>query len=142
MVKRNPNGFTIVEVLVAAIVVSVSIIGTVSLVRKAQELTSLDRHRRAARLIIDSRLEQATYQQMNYAGLVPGTMTQEVEIEPPSASSAAIAGTLQISVTGVLKKAGTGGKDMPYKDVVLSVAWQERGALEPAVVTVEKMVSP
>jgi prepilin-type N-terminal cleavage/methylation domain-containing protein len=134
------KGFTIVEILIASVIVSVAVVGTVTLVRTSQDLSTLDRHRRAARFIIDSHLEQMAYQQVGFAGLTAGTTTRTVTID--SLVNGRLAGVMTASVSERLTKSGKNSTSTPYKKIVLKIKWLELGWTDSASVRVEKWVSP
>jgi prepilin-type N-terminal cleavage/methylation domain-containing protein len=151
MKKMNPYGFTIVEIIVASVVLALSLTATVSMVRKAQELSSLDQHRRKARGFIDGQFETSTYQQLNYYNLNPKNkspdtnFTSTITIDSTS-SAVKIQGKLKTSIS-VLKNLTNAGVNYPYKIVTISVAWKEYGVKGTAPadsekVTIEKWISP
>lgn len=71
MKKTFNRGFTLVEVLVAAGIVALSLISVVAFVRKGQEQVSLDKHRRMARSIVERAIEDPQFDLMNYPNLLP-----------------------------------------------------------------------
>ncbi|MBN2036990.1 MAG: type II secretion system protein [Chitinispirillaceae bacterium] len=140
MIAKN-RGFTLVEILVAAVVISLSLFATIAMVRKAQELTSLDRHRRAARAIIERTLETPTYTRDAYYGLAAGTQNQNVLIDKRNN----LQGTLTVTVGNEQNINGAMGIAIPHKRITMTVTWQERSAANTTTtesVNIEKWVSP
>jgi prepilin-type N-terminal cleavage/methylation domain-containing protein len=141
MKKPVSSGFTLIEIIVAAMVLSISIVATVSMVRKAQELSSLDEHRRKARGIIDGVLETTTYQRENYVNLATATTTQAIMID----SSSNLAGTLVTKVGAQQTMSGAWTLPINYRTVTFTVSWNELGASMKSfsdTVRIEKWVSP
>lgn len=60
------RGFTLVETLVAAAVVSIAVVSVIAIVRKGQEQIWIDKHRRVARAIVDKTLEDVRFYPSNY----------------------------------------------------------------------------
>jgi len=131
---KDQSGFTIIEVLVAAAVVSFSVIGTVAIVRKSQEMISQDKNRRAARGFIVKTLEQPTFEPENYAALATSTATQSVAIN----AAAGINGTLTTAISdektqsGAVDPYGT-AINIPYREITVTVKWNEMGDKKDSV---------
>jgi prepilin-type N-terminal cleavage/methylation domain-containing protein len=122
MKKLKNSGFSLVEMLVAGAVLAVVILAVVSMVRKAQEIDSLNRHRRAAHSIIERTLESGTYQQINFNNLVNGTTTTpNIVIDPRSN----LMGTLTVTVTLQIPGPTWSGIAVPQARVTVTVSWNE-----------------
>jgi prepilin-type N-terminal cleavage/methylation domain-containing protein len=95
-IRASLRGFTLVEILVAAAIVSLSVVSVVAFVRKGQEQIALDKHRRTARSIVERTIEDSQYDLYNYPNLVSGAVTRTDTIDgrytPP------LTGTLTVSV--------------------------------------------
>jgi Tfp pilus assembly protein PilV len=136
------SGFTLVEVLVAAAVTAIAIISTIAMVRKADELNGLERHRQTAHALINGMIETVTYQIVNYNNLTAGTTVKSVVID----SRSGISGTLTITITDQNPGwTGTNAIMIPYKKIRFDVQWNEVRAnnqITSEPVSVEKWLSP
>jgi hypothetical protein len=124
-------------------VLAISIVATVSMVRKAQELSTIDKHRRKARGIIDGILEQTTYQQLNYGNIAVGTTTATVVIDSASPTRK-LSGVRTTAISGPYTTEGTAA---PFKSISITVAWREWGvtgttSADSQKVNIGKWVSP
>jgi prepilin-type N-terminal cleavage/methylation domain-containing protein len=139
MKQRNDHGFSLVEVLVAAGVIALSLLSTVAFIRKGQEFLAVDKHRRMARSIIERTLEVAPYQVENYNNLVATT-------SPPPATDVVIDaetnpnlhGSLTVTVSD--EQAGVSGQVVPYRVVTAKVIWTEPAGGNDTV-TIEQWLS-
>ena len=134
MLKKDQAGFTIVEVLVAAVILSLSVVGTVAMVRKSQDMISQDKNRRAARGFIVKTLEQSSFEPENYAALTTSTTTQSVSIN----AAASINGTLITEISDEQTQTGASNTfgvavDIPYREITVTVKWNETGDKKDSV---------
>ena len=127
------GGFTIVETLVAAIILAVAILGVVTVTRKSHEMDRGFVHRQRARTIIDSCFEDYEYSYYNYAAL-QNVAGDTVIIETRSAPHSNLKGILAISV-GTAQVAETGGAGLPYNSIVAKVTWNEPEGPDSVVIT-------
>jgi type II secretory pathway pseudopilin PulG len=121
------SGFSLVEVLVAAMVISLALISVVALTRKSQEWIALDRHMRAARAIISTTLENQRFQPENYINLVSGTATETVTID----SKANIQGTFTVTIGP--EQPTVNGVAIPYREITAVINWVENGGSNESV---------
>jgi hypothetical protein len=124
MKQRYASGLSLVEVLVAAGIITLSLLSTVAFIRKGQEFLTVDKHRRMARSIIERTLENAPYQVENYNNLV-------TTVSPPPATDVIIDpetnphlhGSLTVTVSD--EQAGVSGHAAPHRVATASVTWTE-----------------
>lgn len=144
--KSNPSGFSLVEVLVAAAVVALSLVSVVAFVRKGQEQVALDRHRRMARAIVERTLEDPAYNMINYPSLVTMNLlrtnldTIDVHTTPP------LTGSLRVKISDVDSTTysgalTTGNVTVPYRKVTVTMAWSEYQSPKPDTIMCEKRVT-
>jgi prepilin-type N-terminal cleavage/methylation domain-containing protein len=117
--KAPSSGFSLVEVLVAAMIISIAFFSVIAMVRKGQELTGLDRHLREARGIIVRTLESPGFQPENYNNLLAGSTTQLVTID----SHANLKGSFTITVNE--EQPVVNGVPAPYREIDAIVSWIE-----------------
>jgi prepilin-type N-terminal cleavage/methylation domain-containing protein len=106
MKPLNAHGFSLIEVLVAASVITLSLFSTVAFIRKGQELLMVDKHRRMARSIIGRTLENQPYRVENYNNLITTASS------PPAADD---------------ERAGISGQVVRHRVVTAWVTWTEPG---------------
>ncbi len=121
MAGPDKKGYTIVELLVSAVIVALLTIIVVSLVRKSNEITSEDAHRRRARTVIDSCFESRAYHFSNYVNLKGDTAA--VIIDKRAGNE--LYGTVTISVSEERLISGLNSVSVPYKEVAIQVQWPE-----------------
>jgi Tfp pilus assembly protein PilV len=134
MTMKDQSGFTIVEVFVAALVLSFTLIGTVTIVRKSQEMISQDKNRRAARSYIVRTLENPAFEPENYAALTKSTAAQSVTIN----AAAGIQGTLTTEISDEQMQSGAADPygtavTIPYREITVTVKWSEMGNIKDSV---------
>lgn len=124
MKSCSNRGYSLIEILVAAAIIGISLIAVVAFVRKGQEMISIDKHRRVARGMIERTLEDLQYQPENYSNLpaqpaapVIDDMIIDAETTPN------IHGTLVVSVGN--EQATVNGKTVPHRAVTATVTWTE-----------------
>lgn len=139
-------GFTLVEILVAASLLSIAIVAIVGMVRKAWDIEMDNLHRRQARTLIVNQLESQKYDYTSYSALynecpTPHTDTTIVTIDPRGGNP--LTGKLIIQLTrdaGLTITATNGGaKAIPRVIVNMTVQWEEPGYTDQ--VSIEKWIS-
>jgi len=141
MIKNSTTtsrGFTLVELLVSATIVAVGVTGVVTMLRKTQDLSVSDAHRRQARSIITSTFEKPTFLFQNYANLVTGTPTPTtVVIDPRGAGSTAddLNGTLSDSIGPEQTLTGANSIPIVYRLVIMKARWKETSVYDSVVIT-------
>jgi prepilin-type N-terminal cleavage/methylation domain-containing protein len=113
------SGFSLVEVLVAAMVISIALFSVIAMVRKGQELIGLDRHLREARGIIVRTLESPGFQPENYNNILTGSATQLVTID----SHANLKGSCTITINA--EQPVVNGVSVPHREIDAIVSWIE-----------------
>jgi prepilin-type N-terminal cleavage/methylation domain-containing protein len=124
MIKLNNKGFSLVESLVAAVLLGISLFAVINMVRKGQEHLLLTNHRNQARGTIERTLETPQFNPENYKALVTNTdpAPQDVIID----SKASLHGNLTVTVNAEQNQTGTDPLLLiPYREIVIAVTWTE-----------------
>ena len=117
------RGFSIVEVLTAAAILSISLIAIVAIVRKGTDIQMSVQHRQAARLILTSRLEER-YGAGTYNMITAGTSVDTgIVIDPRSGTP--LTGTLTTQITNSNFSPDGSTISIPFRQVTLSLSWEE-----------------
>jgi type II secretory pathway pseudopilin PulG len=136
------KGFTLVEMLVSASVLAISIVSIVAVVRKGQELSNTDSHRRAAATIIASKFENSTYNFLNYNNLTAGTTNSTVIIDPRGTGATDdLTGNLAINIGAQQTMTGTSLISVQYKIITMTVTWTEPGDAAQGSVSLTKWIT-
>ena len=117
----NPFGFSLVEIMVSAAIISIMLVAIVAMVRKGQEFIPLNRHMQFARGIIARTLEQEAYQPENYNNIASGTITETVILDPKTN----LQGTFTMTISAQL--AQVQGVAIPHKEITAVINWLEPG---------------
>lgn len=129
MKKKGSSGYSLLEVLVAGVIIALSVIAVIAIVRKGQEMILLDKHRRMARAYIEQELQKNIYRPGNYPnlGAVTSPSTTNVTIDPKSN----LTGTLTVTIGNEATSNMTGLDGttvaVPYRTVTMTVTWNEWG---------------
>jgi len=127
-------GFTLVELVVSAVIIGIAIMAVVAVARKGRELDITYSHHRRARAIIDSCFESVAYQYTNYAAL-PTITGQLVKIDPRGdGPDDDLNGSLTMTVSPPTTIGG-----VECKQISATVSWAEPE--ETKSITVEKWVT-
>ncbi|MGA2507153.1 MAG: type II secretion system protein [Chitinispirillaceae bacterium] len=143
MKKSNhcSKGFSLVEVLVAAAMVALSLVSVVAFVRKGQDEVAIDRHRRMARGIVERTLENPAYDMINYLNLVTKDSlrtnldTIDWKTTPP------LTGNLRVKISDTVTQAVATGSSFPYRKVTVTMSWYEHINSNPDTIRCEKRVT-
>jgi hypothetical protein len=130
------GGFTLVETLVAAGVIALSLLSVVAFVRKGQEMISLEKHRAMARGIIAGKIEQQPYQSQSYDKLTTITVPTPTTVVIDSGTH--INGALAVAVGAEV--AQVNGIDAPHRVITATVTWTEPGGGNQTV-SIDKWVA-
>lgn len=122
-IRRRERGYSLIETMVAGVVLFVMIIVMVAMLRKSSDNISIDKHRRAARAIVERTLEDTKYQPINYNGLVTTNDSSTVVID---AKANNLLGKL-ITVVGDSVENTYTAIIMSYRPVTATVRWTEPG---------------
>jgi prepilin-type N-terminal cleavage/methylation domain-containing protein len=135
-IAADDRGFSLVEVLVAAAVITLSLVAVVAFVRKGQEMIAIQKHRAMARGIIERTLESGQYQSENYGALVTNTSPTKIDVVIQTTPN--IGGGLWVAVGAEVTQVN--GVDAPHRIVTATVTWPEPGGGDETV-TIAKWVT-
>jgi type II secretory pathway pseudopilin PulG len=113
MDKRKAGGFSLIEILVASGVVCIAIISVIAIVRKGQEQMVVEKHRRAARAIVDTILEAPKYSPGKYNSITDGTILGSFSLD----NNFEAKDTIRISSDTI--------SGVPYKIIRAKLQWVE-----------------
>lgn len=136
-----PQGFSLVEILVAASIIALSIISVVVFVRKGQEQVVLDKHRRMGRAILQRTFEDSRFDIYNYPNLVTGMDTQNVVIDPTTTPPLTGIFTVRVGNEQTMTGAGASAVVVPFRGIWALLKWNEYGGSEPESLSAEKRVT-
>lgn len=136
------SGFSLVELLVAASILGITVIAVVAVIRKSRDIQVSLQHRQAARILLERRFEKL------YG---PGSFNRIPEDDPDD-STVVIDNDGTYTLTGDLKthfenttETTNDGKTIPVKKVTLTIRWDEyeneEGAVERDSLTLEKWIA-
>lgn len=122
MEKQNNKykGFTLVEVMVSAVILSVAVVAIVVVMRKAQEIQLSDKHYQEVRALLNSRFEK-DYDYRKYNEIRTANRDEPVTID--SSSGTPLVGRLYTHIDSTTENAS--GSQISVKKVKLSIAWKE-----------------
>jgi prepilin-type N-terminal cleavage/methylation domain-containing protein len=132
----NPSGFSFVEIMISAAIISIMLVAIVAMVRKGQEWIPLDRHMQFARGIISRTLEKEAYQPDNYNNIVSDTTVTETVILDPKTN---LQGTFSITISP--ETAQISGVTVPHKEITAVISWSEPGNPVTQTVRIVKWVT-
>jgi len=147
---HTPRGFTLVEVLVSAAVLLVGVLGLVAVLVKAGELEVSDRHRRRARELIDSCMEQWTVMPTCDFDSIPPILppsctTVVIDDRDPNTDADDLTGWLTIDTSSVNLYPDDLGPpsvvSVPYRRVRITVNWVNPAAAQHDTMMMEKWVT-
>lgn len=142
MAKVPPHqaGFSIIEVMAAAMVLALTAAGASVLLINASSMKYFSDHRRQARMIVKELTEDPTHNYRNYNGLTTGTSDPGSPYRLDWTDNySGIATTASVTVTepATLTIQGTAG--IPYKVVSSTLSWTENGTA--ASLTLRKILT-
>jgi prepilin-type N-terminal cleavage/methylation domain-containing protein len=126
MKSCNSRGYSLVEILVAAAIIGISLVAVVAFIRKGQEMISIDKHRMVARGIVERTLEDMRFQPESYNTLPAAPVsptTSDVIIDADITPN--IHGSLVVAIGN--EQATVNGKTAPYRAISATVTWTELG---------------
>lgn len=122
MNKLNAKAFSLVETLVAAAVMSLSVVAIIAMIRSGETQVQLNRHRRTARGIVEHLYESPLYSSPHlYNGLVTGSVG-------PTPADTTIKGTSYtraINIDATETVATYSGVTVKYRNAVFTISWTE-----------------
>ena len=120
---KSNKGYSLIEVLVAAAVITLSLIAMVAFVRKGHEMIAVQKHRAMARGFVQRQLENPPYQPEYY-----NTLTT-ISSPPPSDvvldTGINLHGSLTVTVND--EQPNINGINAPHRAVTAAVVWTEPG---------------
>jgi prepilin-type N-terminal cleavage/methylation domain-containing protein len=120
-IESTENGYTLVETLVAAVILVIVITAAISAFRKGVELETSDNHRREARTLLHTVLER-DFDYHNYATV---TMCDSMYHDTLDRSIGLLAdGRIVVTMDSTMYS----GQNIPLKKVTVTVSWQEPGS--------------
>lgn len=123
MTSGNNRGFSIIEVLISAAILSIAVTAIVTVVRKGRDIQMADKHRREARAILNARFENM-YADGSYESIQVGTSHDSVIIDERP-EGVPLMGELTESVEEV--NVSVSGTQIPTRQVTLSLIWNDVG---------------
>jgi Tfp pilus assembly protein PilV len=138
--KLHAQGFTLVELLVAATIAVLCITSVVAMLIKGREIDVNDRYRRYARALVVSEFEDPQYNYIQYVNLLTkaGTTTKKVTIDTRGAESD-IEGVMTTTIGAETLAAAAGGMNLPYIPVTISINWTTSDGND--MVTLTKLIA-
>jgi prepilin-type N-terminal cleavage/methylation domain-containing protein len=131
----DQRGFSFVEIMVAAALISVMIVAVIAMVRKGSEWIPLNRHMRFARGIIASTMEKQAFQPENYNNCVAGTTTTTEILDPKTNLQGTFTFTINAEVAQV------NGVAVPHKEITGVITWVEPGNPDTQTVRIVKWLT-
>jgi prepilin-type N-terminal cleavage/methylation domain-containing protein len=133
--KTCPDGYTLIEILVAATIIAIAIVAIISVIRKGLDIELNDMHRRSARAVICGKMESRMYSNTNYDNLNAGTVTENDTLD----TKPVVVGVLTTTITGPTLKVTNNGIDVSYKTISMWMRWAEKNFND--TLKIEKWVS-
>ena len=137
------RGFSLVEVLVAGAVITLSLLAVVAFVRKGQEMIALQKHRATARGIVQRTLEQPPYQPEYYGTLTTITSPTATVVTIDTGTTPDIVGKLTVSVSDPTSQITTGiiNNDAIHRVITATINWAEYGLSDSESVSMTKWLA-
>jgi prepilin-type N-terminal cleavage/methylation domain-containing protein len=129
------HGFSLVELLIAASIMAITVVAVVSMVRKSREIQLSDTHRQEVRAILNAQFEKS-YGFDRYASIPVRDSASTVIIDTREGNP--LNGTLLVEIDSTVEYAS--GTPIPVKKVTLSVIWNETED-ETDTITMSKWVA-
>ena len=149
--RKGRGGFTIVELLVAAVIVLIAVFGVVAVVRKSADMQVVDYHRRQARAIM-MRVFETTFNYNMFSGvdekysvtythidskndtttvttvIDPNTTGQLDSVVLDERKGSPLKGRMWVTVVPKDTAIGTPSQTIRVHDITVIVTWREVGA--------------
>ncbi len=119
--KKYKNGFTIVELLVSAVIFAIIVVSVVAVVRKGRDLQVTDQHRRQARIILHRLLENE-YDYRRYRLVKDTSFTLSDTLDERDGNPLIASIVVDVDTTGIVNVQGT---NIPVKKVTTTATWTE-----------------
>ena len=153
--RKGKGGFTIVELIVSAVILIIAVIAVVAVVRKSTEIQVVDYHRRQARAVIMRTFETVfDYRQFGGPYNVQYNEVQDTTVEV-NAVPVEVGVTVDERIPGVQPLTGkmtvtiyprsfpgpAGAQPMAVHDVEIRVDWEEVDGSEEYVVLTKRLAA-
>lgn len=135
---HKPAGFTLVEVLISAVIMALSVIAIVTVIRKSWDINIDNLHRRQARTIIINHLELSDNQYSNFSTLCAACCANGCNSTETVTIDKNLTGILNINVTSN-NSLVIDGITIPLLIVTVKLKWQEMDYMDS--VSVEKWLT-
>lgn len=139
--KTIKNGFTLVEILVAAAILVIVIVAAITALRKGAELEVSDNHRRAARALATSVLER-NFNYSQYYLVNAGTVVYPNDTIDLRNGTAPLRADVVRSVVVLDTLRNVSGKNIPVQKVTVTVKWQEPGSGVDSILVEKWLADP
>jgi prepilin-type N-terminal cleavage/methylation domain-containing protein len=120
-IESSENGYTLVETLVAAVILVIVITAAIAAFRKGVELETSDNHWREARTLLHAALER-NFDYRNYATVNMCDSTYNDTLDRGIGLLADVRTVVTVDTTTY------SGQNIPLKKVTVTVNWQEPGS--------------
>ena len=142
--QRVSEGYTLVELIVAAAIIASTVLVLAGVVRQGNGITALGQHRLRARAIIDSCFESPAYHFSNYVNVMSVNATRvAIDDRVGRNGNDTLSGTLTVTVAMDTNKTALVGNTpsdrVEFKRVTMAVIWAEPSGNES--VTLEKLIT-
>jgi hypothetical protein len=139
--RHLSGGYSLAELMAAAAVFSIVVLGVVTLITKGRNLDITDGHRRVARLIVDASLEDTDFGSQSYESLASGTLIDTVVIDTPGGNTLPGRREITVGTPQTFSGVPSGSNSFPYYPVTVRVTWNEPDMTVPETVQVVKWIS-
>ncbi len=138
--KKSFRGYSIVELLVAAIILSIAITAIIAVIRKGRELEIIDKHRRQARSVITNLLE-TKYDDRNFLALAVAPYDSTTRIPLDTSYTPDLMANLrrQVMVGQWPINIGTGSTTIPLVIIKVSVNWAELDGNQDTIIITKRI---
>ncbi len=138
---KHTGGYSLAELMAAAAIFSLTVLGVVTLITKGRNLDITDGHRRVARLIVDASLEDPGFNSRCYESLTPGSKVDTVVIDTVSGHTLDGRREIIVGTAQAFSGVPSGSNGFPYYPVTIRLTWNEPDMAVPETVQVIKWIS-
>jgi prepilin-type N-terminal cleavage/methylation domain-containing protein len=123
------QGFSLIEVMVSAVILGMLIIGVITVLRKSNDLDVTYVHYRRARAILDSCFEDTIYTPLRYNLMTNDSQAVLIDDRGTPSTNDDLFGMMRIVVSTQQINCG-GGRNAPYKEIQGTINWTDGGSEE------------